>query len=410
MYKFLLLLFTVILSNNVSYAQIWNQLESGTNYDLRSIVFPENDQVGYVVGDGGTILKTNNGGATWDGQNSGTSAIIFEAHFFNNDRGIAIGNSNNILVTINGGENWSNISVAGTDETYFYRNIFFLDENTGFITGGKSLNEGVVLKTTNGGITWTSLKPGTIGAIYGISFTDNNIGYFSDFEGEIYKTINGGGSWSKLQSGATVTLVRLVFTSENVGYASGDKGTIIKTEDAGVTWKSINSTSDNYLAEIDFLDKNVGVAVGGNVTNNTSTIFRTNDGGKTWVIDETLTNRQNACFLVSLTSGYSCGNNGSILKTDAITADSKKINGELDNIILFPNPTDKYLNFDLGINSTKSLSVKITNSLGTVVFSDELNKKQSGIDLSLLGKSGVYFVEIMDNSNKSRVIKKVILN
>ena len=51
----------------------WVPQTSNTTEVLREVKFPVDDQTGYVVGDTGTILKTINGGATWSAQSSGTS-------------------------------------------------------------------------------------------------------------------------------------------------------------------------------------------------------------------------------------------------------------------------------------------------------------------------------------------------
>ncbi|MBK8604785.1 MAG: hypothetical protein IPN87_17610 [Saprospiraceae bacterium] len=95
-------------------------------------------------------------------------------------------------MTTDGGEIWSKINIFGTDDSYYYRNMWFLNENIGFIIGGRSGNNGVILKTVNGGISWEELTINSFSAVYGIYFTSANKGYFSNFEGEISKTIDGG--------------------------------------------------------------------------------------------------------------------------------------------------------------------------------------------------------------------------
>ena len=61
-------------------------------------------QVGYCVGDSGTILKTYNAGKNWQGQISGTSEKLNKVHFLDLDFGFAVGENGTILRTTTGGE------------------------------------------------------------------------------------------------------------------------------------------------------------------------------------------------------------------------------------------------------------------------------------------------------------------
>jgi len=61
-------------------------------------------QVGYCVGDSGTILKTYNAGNTWQQQTSGTSEKLNKVHFLDLDFGFAVGENGTILRTTTGGE------------------------------------------------------------------------------------------------------------------------------------------------------------------------------------------------------------------------------------------------------------------------------------------------------------------
>ena len=82
----------------------WNSIIF--SYPLRSIDFPISSasQVGYSVGDSGTILKTYDAGINWQQQNSGTSLKLNKVFFKDYDFGFAVGESGIILRTISGGE------------------------------------------------------------------------------------------------------------------------------------------------------------------------------------------------------------------------------------------------------------------------------------------------------------------
>ena len=67
---------------------------------------------GWAVGDGGTILATTDGGATWSAQSSGTTVDLGAVAFTDATHGWAVGDGGTILVTANGGATWSAQSLA----------------------------------------------------------------------------------------------------------------------------------------------------------------------------------------------------------------------------------------------------------------------------------------------------------
>jgi len=389
--------------------QQWKPQVSGATNNLFSLSFPVNDQVGHICGSEGTILKTEDGGKKWTIKNSGTNFDLYEIHFFDTNKGFAVGTGNTLLLTTDGGEIWSKINIFGTDDSYYYRNMWFLNENIGFIIGGRSGNNGVILKTVNGGISWEELTINSFSAVYGIYFTSANKGYFSNFEGEISKTIDGGATWKKVPSGTSNSLIGLYFTDEDTGYACGFDGTILKTSDQGETWELKPTNNDEYLTEIVFLDEYVGFAIGGDA--NSSTILKTTDKGETWSEEVTSTSRLFGAEFLSFTTGYACGFNGSILKIENIVAASDKVSELANNFKIFPNPTDNFLTIDLGTSIIKTgTKLKILNTLGMVVHSEEIIKQLTNINLSTFGGSGIYYVMISDPSNiNGTEIHKVIL-
>ncbi len=408
MNKILLLLFVFLINCDLN-AQNWKPQLSGTLSHLLSVSIVDKN-VGYISGSTGTILKTIDGGNIWTSQNSGTDKDLFEISFINANRGFAVGTGNNVLATTNGGYTWNPLSIPATDISYYYRNIWFLDDNIGFITGGLSSNQGTILKTINGGDTWSKLAPNSGSAIYGLYFTSPNTGYYSNFNGEIKKTIDGGTTWNPLISGVTSTIYALYFTSEDIGYACGEGGIILKTTDAGASWDLLNTNTTDVFTDMAFIDEYVGFAVGGNVNNNTSTILKTTNSGASWETEVTTSSRQYGSEFLSFELGYSVGLDGTILKNTNITAADDKLTDNINNINVFPNPTNKFLTIDRGTSSTLTVqTIKIVNSLGMMVYTDMLDKQKSIIDMSAYGGSGIYYVQISDQNNNVTDVQKVIV-
>jgi uncharacterized protein YbcV (DUF1398 family) len=104
-----------------------------------------NAETGFVVGFGGTILKTSNGGNTWTAQSSGTTNWLESVYFTDINNGYVAGDKGTILKTTDGGTNWT-ILTSGTN--YDLYAVYFSDPDEGCVVG----SNGTILKTTNGGI------------------------------------------------------------------------------------------------------------------------------------------------------------------------------------------------------------------------------------------------------------------
>ncbi|NIJ55344.1 WD40/YVTN/BNR-like repeat-containing protein [Dyadobacter arcticus] len=134
-------------------------------------------------------------------------------------------------------------------------------------------------------------------------------------KGTILKTLNGGKTWSTYKvSGADSLDFRdiHVFNRQtaiamSAGPSESDKAKIYRTEDGGESWKLVYQTTQNgvFLDGIDFWDKNKGICLGDPIQGRLF-IITTNDGGKNWE-EQPLEKRPvaepgEACFAASGTS------------------------------------------------------------------------------------------------------------
>ena len=96
-----------MMNINTSKAQLdykWqNPLPQGNG--LRSVVFTD-ENTGIAVGYYGTILRTADGGVSWDIQSSGTTVLLWAVSFGDANTGVAVGVAGTILRTIDGGLSW----------------------------------------------------------------------------------------------------------------------------------------------------------------------------------------------------------------------------------------------------------------------------------------------------------------
>src|SRR5215470_14626255 len=147
---------------------------------------------------------------------------------------------------------------------------------------------GTILRTTDGGATWTPQFSGTTYRLRGVSFVDANNGTAVGDFGTIVRTTDGGATWTPQTSGTTNALYGVSFVDANTGTAVGDFGTILNTTDGGATWTRQFSGTIDYLYGVSFTDGNTGTAVGCVLVTphprcaGRGAILRTTDGGVTW--------------------------------------------------------------------------------------------------------------------------------
>jgi hypothetical protein len=96
---------------------------------------------GWIVGSGGLIRKTTDGGLTWTTQNSGVTVTLWEVSFHGPDTGYVVGNSGTILKTVDGGANWAS---DGFGSIQGYYGVHFPASGIGYVVG----STGTILKTT----------------------------------------------------------------------------------------------------------------------------------------------------------------------------------------------------------------------------------------------------------------------
>ncbi|MCC3156771.1 T9SS type A sorting domain-containing protein [Hymenobacter sp. 15J16-1T3B] len=206
--------------------------------------------------------------------------------------------------TING-TTWTTGAVTGLspDENLTYLDA--VDATTAWITTYNSNTGGSrILKTTNGGSTWTAQTGGS-------PFTSadsfaNFVHFFNANEGvaagdpdgatpgfEIYTTANGGTTWTRVgnvpaeltgELGATTfigTTIRPAVVGNNIWFLT-DAGRVYRSTDRGATWAVSASGASGDISGISFTDANNGLLVAPNATGSNYELRRTTNGGATW--------------------------------------------------------------------------------------------------------------------------------
>ncbi|HEY4613327.1 MAG TPA: hypothetical protein VII11_10110, partial [Bacteroidota bacterium] len=158
MRQIILLLFIPLLAS----AQ-WQPQISGTRERFRG-VSAVNDSVVWASGNRGTVVRTTNGGASWQRVTIlGADTLDFrdiEAMSASVAYVLSIGDGakSRIYKTIDGGQQWT-LSWVNTDPRGFYDAIAFWDESSGLAVGDAVDGRLTLVRTLDGGKTWTVIPP-----------------------------------------------------------------------------------------------------------------------------------------------------------------------------------------------------------------------------------------------------------
>lgn len=143
------------------------------------------------------------------------------------------------------------------------------------------------LATITNAQNWTQQTSGVTSQLNAVKFTDTQNGWAVGDGGIILNTTNGGSTWSSINnlfSSSPINFTELDVIGNNI-WACTDNALVLYSTNAGNTW-SVSSTPSvamgTSLNHINFSrqNSNNGWAVGGSST--TGIVFKTNDGGATW--------------------------------------------------------------------------------------------------------------------------------
>jgi photosystem II stability/assembly factor-like uncharacterized protein len=203
---------------------------------------------GYAAGDFGTLLRTDDGGDTWEGLPTGITARLVTVRVVDSNT-VVIGGDCALRRSDDGGKTFTRLPWTGSDQNCpsSIASFSFPSASIGYLM----TQDGSILRTNDGGATFArkTSVPGTDSAggartPTDIFFTGDNSGVVTtsgDGPGKVFRTNDGGNSWTEVASapngpqGAINGLNGLDFAG-GAGYAVGSGKTLLKSVDSGASW------------------------------------------------------------------------------------------------------------------------------------------------------------------------------
>jgi len=131
--------------------------QSGTTASLRGLSVVS-DRVVWASGANGTVLRTLDGGATWQTLPvpNAPTLDLRDLHAFNETSAVAMATAGRLFRTADGGMHWTQV-YASSDTSAFLDAISFWDAKHGIVIGDPIAGAFLVLLTDDGGVTWREL-------------------------------------------------------------------------------------------------------------------------------------------------------------------------------------------------------------------------------------------------------------
>jgi photosystem II stability/assembly factor-like uncharacterized protein len=285
----------------------FEKLHVSTTLSLRDVkVFNNSD---YIVCGGdngkGVVLKTTDGGMNWQEANTSFGNQVNSINFLNDSVGFCADSDILIYKTVDGGINWNPFYATSWPLTVnrHLRDIWFTNDSTGYVCGGKNLGNGVLFTTADAGNYWgfneyaheyrgICFKNESNGILCGygslmqttdggrnFKIIDNGDHYYTgicldnlknywmcDFNGGVY-TSAAGDTWDKKRdsnnwntSGPQLNCIAVSPTGHIA--CAGPNGFITWSTDNGTNWNDRESFGGNDILSVAWVNDDVVVAVG----------------------------------------------------------------------------------------------------------------------------------------------------
>jgi len=379
-----------------------------------SISFPSQN-IGYISGHDGAwskslLIKTTDGGTTWTVKKS-DFPISNSFCFADNSVGYVVGDGGYISKTTNGGDTWNTLTSSTTKNL---QSVSFYSSNLGVVCG----SEGTVIKTTDGGNSWSDISTGnTSKTLYKIKLVSPVNILTCGSGGSIYLSNNSGSSWQDQSVGGSD--LRSISLAGGLGWIMGSSGAIYKGDaPLPVELTSFTASASNGIISLNWQTANEINNFGFEVERKLSDKsdwenigFVSGNGNSNSLKEYSFTDPLD----LNLNLKYRLKQ----IDTDGKFEYSKEISVETDlstpkEFALsqnYPNPFNPTTTIEFSLPTDRNVEIKVYNTLGVEVSSVLNGYRKAGLHKIEFNAnklaSGIYYYKIISGSDSQ--IKKMIL-
>ncbi len=344
MKKILILAISIISITGLN-AQ-WAQLSLGTGADFQDICVSLTDNNYIFVAGGDKMYKSTDEGDSWTEMTQSFTTTLWGITFPTNNIGFVCSNDGYVLKTTDGGNSWSvslQISSGGFDR------VSFKDANNGIASGYG------IYTTSDGGANWTKTHDE---GYWGLDYAEGDV-YYANSMVKIVKTLDNGTTWTVLKNDYAALYATVSFYDDTHGLA-GDAGKVWLTDNSGLTWTEYTSPGYGINRAAARLDYDTCFMSGED-----GLIYKTTDHGDNWTLDGDFNGYllRDMTINSNNTSLFACGFQGIVVrKTYAEPEPNPEITVDPIELVFDSIPA----------NDTTAMSLTVTNTGGQTLVVDSI--------------------------------------
>ncbi|MGB5543514.1 MAG: YCF48-related protein [Gammaproteobacteria bacterium] len=223
-----------------------------------------------AVGERGIILTSDDNGASWTQSASPVSAVLTAVTFHDRDLGWAVGHDSVVLKTTDGGDTWT-VTHSAPDLEQPLFDVWFADANNGLAIGAY----GYVLVSSDGGDSWqeSSLDAQELGAAVADDLAED----LAEDGGDDAVDDESFGDDSWMDDIPADYHLNALMEADGQLFIGAERGNIYRSDDQGQTWVLLPSFYPGSFFGT-FATSQGDVYVMGL----TGHLFRSRDGGLSW--------------------------------------------------------------------------------------------------------------------------------
>lgn len=238
------------------------------------------------VGGDGLYQKTTDAGLTWYFQNSagnpdvaGTIGGNGGLYFTDANNGLITGSAGYIAKTTDGGVTFTSVAGGLIPANQNGKIMNFVDQSVGYIGFGSGDGEhGTVVNTTDGGLTWSIIYSNNSFSVSALCVPDKQTVYIITMDGSVSKSTDGGQTWNTMNTVVPQSMMCATSMDANNVLVAGSDGLCSRTTDGGDSWTQIQTPqSDWAYYQLKMVSDSEIYAVG-----DPGNLWKTTDFGTTW--------------------------------------------------------------------------------------------------------------------------------
>lgn len=223
--------FGVILESKDAGAS-WTKVESGTDFALLGVAVHGDRKI--IVGQRGTVLLGKADGG-WEKVDAGTDVRLMQVSVNTAGLAVAVGEFGAVMRSKDGGRSWEKLTLdwAGFREDGYEPHLYTssVEESGRVVIGGEFA---YVIVSNDGGDTWTLATKGEK-SIFGMHFLPDGSGFAVGQEGLVMKTTDMGNTWTTIDAKSNANLFGVWSSKHGEVVITGQRA-LLRSSDGGNTW------------------------------------------------------------------------------------------------------------------------------------------------------------------------------